>query len=119
MIDHLLVKKVSVSGSLSTVPGRCIGPSFNRSHQIFAIFYDLGTWQHYDWVHTYQINKGGKFKYLSKTAQRMTHLIISLYILLGNNLQRHKAFASDRKRPSGTNKHYQSDQCSKRQHARQ
>ena len=57
-------------------------------------------WYHYDSVHTYQINMGGKFKYLSKTAQRTVYLIISLYVLLGNNLQRYNAFTSNRKRPS-------------------
>ena len=40
--DHLLLEKVRFLGSLSTVPSRCIGPSFNCSPQIFAIFDDLG-----------------------------------------------------------------------------
>ena len=50
----------------------------------------------------------GEFKYISKTEQRAVHLIISLYILLGNSLQRYKAFTSNRKRPSNVNKHCQS-----------
>ena len=54
---------------------------------------------------------GGKFKYLSKTAQRTVHLIISIYVLFGNNLQRYKAFISTRKRPSTVNKHCRSSQC--------
>ena len=71
-------------------------------------------WYHYDWVHTYQINMGGKLKYLSKTAQRTVHLIISLYILLGNNLQRYKAFTNNRKQPSTVNKHFcRSGHCNK------
>ena len=77
---------------------RCIGPSFNCSPTIFAIFSAI--WYHYDWVHTYQINMSRKFKYLSKTAQRSIHFIISLDVLLGNNLQRYKAFACNRKRPA-------------------
>ena len=44
-----------------------------------------------------------KFKYLSKTAQRIVHLIISLYILCGNNLQRYKAFTSSKKQPLTVN----------------
>ena len=66
-------------------------------------------WYHYDWVHTYQINIGGKFKYLSKTAQHTVHLIISLHLLLGNNLHRHKTFTCNRYRPSTVNKHCRSD----------
>ena len=34
-------------------------------------------WYHFNWIHAYQINMGRKFKYLSKTAQCIVHLIIS------------------------------------------
>ena len=41
-----------------------------------------------NWVYTHQIKIGEKFKYFLKTtAQRTVHLIISLYLLFGNNLQ--------------------------------
>ena len=70
-------------------------------------------WYHYSWVHTCQINMGGKFKYFFKTTAQLTiHFIISLYVLLGNNLQHYKAFTCSRKRPSTVNKHCRSGQCS-------
>ena len=62
--------------------------------------------------YTYQINVGRKFKYLFKTtAQCTVHLIISLYVLLGNNLQHYKAFTCNRKCPRTVNKHCRRSQC--------
>ena len=48
----------------------------------------LGPWNQQNWVYTHQIKIGEKFKYFFKRiAQRTVHLIISLYLLFGNNLQ--------------------------------
>ena len=54
------------------------------SSGVLNFFIIWAIWYHYDWVHTYQINMGGKLKHLSKTAQRTTvHFIISIFDDLG------------------------------------
>ena len=58
---------------------------------------------------------GGKVNHLFKTAQFLVHLIISLYVIVGNNLQHYKAFTSNRKRPSTVNKHCLNGQCCRTQ----
>ena len=84
MLDHLLFKKLDFEGLYV----RCRADVFGR-HLIALLRYlqflmIWAMWYNCDWVHTYEINMGGKFKYLSKPVQHTVHFIISLDDLLGN-----------------------------------
>ena len=109
MLDHLLLqnRKILRVFKYGAEPIAMYGRHlivFLKFSQFLLIWV---MWYHYDWVNTYQIDMDGKFKYLSKTAQRTVHLI-SLDVLLDNNLQLYKAFTSNRKQTSSVNKHCRS-----------